>query len=72
MKHYQKLLFLEYIKDYSKKKKNSFYIALNVLLCFLLNQGLKHIFLRTRPEDINFLNDFAYIKYQVRLWLKLM
>lgn len=45
---------------FSKKKKNSFYIALNVLLCFLLNQGLKHIFLRTRPEDINLIVQGGY------------
>lgn len=48
------------IMIFSKKKKNSFYITLNVLLCFLLNQGLKQIFLRARPEDINLIVEGGY------------
>lgn len=48
------------IMVFSKRKKDSFYIALNVLLCFLLNQTLKHIFLRTRPEDINLIVQGGY------------
>lgn len=48
------------IMAFSKKRKNSFYIALNVLLCFLFNQGLKHIFLRARPEDINLIVEGGY------------
>ena len=45
---------------FSKNKKRAFYIALNVLICFLLNQGLKHVFLRPRPEDINLITEGGY------------
>lgn len=48
------------IMVFSKQKKKAFYIALNVLLCFLLNQGFKHIFLRARPEDINLIIQGGY------------
>lgn len=48
------------IMIFSKKKKNAFYISLNVLLCFLFNQWLKSIFLRTRPEDINLIVEGGY------------
>ena len=44
----------------SKDKKKGFYIVLNILLCFLLNQSFKLIFARTRPEDINLINEFGY------------
>ena len=37
----------------AKRRKNVFYIILNILLCFLLNQTAKYLFARTRPEDIN-------------------
>lgn len=48
------------IMVFSKKKKNAFYIALNVLICFLLNQLLKNIFVRTRPEDIGLITEVGY------------
>ena len=48
------------IMIFSKNKKRAFYIALNVLICFLLNQGLKHVFLRPRPEDINLITEGGY------------
>lgn len=48
------------IMVFSKNKKRAFYIALNVLICFLLNQGLKHVFLRPRPEDINLITEGGY------------
>ena len=44
----------------SKDKKKGLYIVLNILLCFLLNQSFKLIFARTRPEDINLINEFGY------------
>ena len=34
---------------FMKNKKRAFYIALNILLCVLLNKTLKHLFLRPRP-----------------------
>lgn len=48
------------IMVFSKNKRRAFYIALNVLICFLLNQGLKHVFLRPRPEDINLITEGGY------------
>ena len=48
------------IMVFSKNKKRAFYIALNVLICFLLNQGLKHVFLRPRPEVINLITEGGY------------
>ena len=40
----------------SKNKKRAFYIALNVLLCYFLNQTFKYIFARQRPMDINLID----------------
>lgn len=37
----------------SNDKKKAFYICLNLLLCCLINQGLKLLFGRIRPVDIN-------------------
>lgn len=48
------------IMIFSKNKKNGFYIALNVLLCFLLNQIFKLIFARNRPIDINLIVENGY------------
>lgn len=48
------------IMIFSKNKKNAFLIALNVLLCGLLNQSLKFIFLRERPLDINLIIENGY------------
>lgn len=44
----------------SKNRKITFYIVLNLLLCFVLNQSLKFIFARTRPEDINLIIESGY------------
>lgn len=41
------------IMAFSKNRKNGFFIGLNVLMCSLLNQGMKFIFTRQRPVDIN-------------------
>lgn len=41
------------IMVFSKNRKNGFFIGLNVLMCSLLNQGMKLIFTRQRPVDIN-------------------
>jgi len=43
-----------------KKKKMVFYIVLNLLLCFLLNQTMKFTFLRNRPLDINLIIENGY------------
>ena len=48
------------IMAFSKNKKNGFYIALNVLICCLLNQSLKYLFARTRPIDINLIVENGY------------
>lgn len=45
---------------FSKNKKNGFYIGLNVLLCFLLNQIFKFSFARNRPVDINLIVENGY------------
>ncbi len=45
---------------FMKNKKKAFYIALNILLCVLLNQALKFLFLRPRPEDINLIIENGY------------
>ena len=44
----------------SKNKKRAFYIALNVLLCYFLNQTFKYIFARQRPIDINLISENGY------------
>ena len=43
-----------------KKKRMVFYIVLNLLLCFLLNQTMKFTFLRNRPLDINLIIENGY------------
>ena len=43
-----------------KKKRMVFYIVLNLLLCFLLNQTMKLVFLRDRPVDINLIIENGY------------
>ena len=43
-----------------KSKKQGFFIALNVLLCFLLNQGMKLLFARERPPLIKLENADGY------------
>ncbi len=43
-----------------KKKRMVFYIVLNLLLCFLLNQTMKFVFLRDRPLDINLIIENGY------------
>lgn len=48
------------IMAFSKNRKNGFYIGLNVLICFLLNQTFKMIFTRTRPVDINLIVENGY------------
>ena len=45
---------------FSKNKKFTFCIGLNVLLCFLLNQTLKFSFARNRPIDINLVDEIGY------------
>ena len=45
---------------FDKNKKKTFYIALNVVLCFLLNQVFKFIFVRERPDSINLINVNGY------------
>ena len=45
---------------FMKNKKRAFYIALNILLCVLLNQTLKHLFLRPRPENISLVFENGY------------
>ena len=48
------------IMVFDKNKKKTFYIALNVVLCFLLNQVFKFIFVRERPDSINLINVNGY------------
>lgn len=36
------------------------YMTLNVILCFLMNQGLKLLFARPRPVDINLITESGY------------
>lgn len=48
------------IMAFSKNRKNGFYIGLNVLICFLLNQTFKMMFTRTRPVDINLIVENGY------------
>lgn len=48
------------IMIFSKNKKAAFYIGLNLLICVLLNQGLKLIFARNRPVDINLIIETGY------------
>ena len=48
------------IMIFSKDKKVAFYIALNVLLCYILNQVFKFTFTRQRPEGINMLTVSGY------------
>lgn len=45
---------------FSKDKKVTFYIALNVLFCFFLNQTLKFFFARSRPTEINLIVENGY------------
>lgn len=47
---------------FSKNKKTVLFIALNTVLVFLFNQGLKLIFVRPRPENINLIveNGFSF------------
>lgn len=45
---------------FSKDKKVTFYIALNVLFCFFLNQTLKFFFARSRPTEINLIVEKGY------------
>ena len=45
---------------FMKNKKEAFYIALNIILCVLLNQCLKYLFLRPRPENINLIIEDGY------------
>ena len=43
-----------------KNKKTGFYIALNALLCCLLNQGIKFLVARPRPTDINIIEESGF------------
>ena len=45
---------------FSKDKKKAFYIALNVILCFSINQLLKIIFSRERPTEINLITEHGF------------
>ncbi len=54
------ILLTAIIMVFGKNKKKSFYIALNVLLCFLLNQFFKFIFTRERPIGINIISEVGY------------
>lgn len=45
---------------FNKKRKYTFYIVLNVLICFLLNQTCKFLFARSRPIDINLIDEGGY------------
>ena len=44
----------------TKNRRFATYMTLNVLLCFLLNQGLKLLFARPRPIDINLITESGY------------
>lgn len=48
------------IMIFIKNKKIGFYIGLNILLCFLLNQSMKLLFARQRPILINLINEKGY------------
>lgn len=48
------------IMTFIKRKQVGFYIGLNVLLCFLLNQTFKLIFARPRPVGINLVVEHGY------------
>lgn len=54
------MLVTAIIMIFSKNKKKTFYIGLNVVLCFLLNQAFKMIFTRERPVGINLINENGY------------
>jgi len=54
------MLVTAIIMIFSKNKKKTFYIGLNVVLCFLLNQAFKMIFTRDRPVGINLINENGY------------
>ncbi|MBQ4030439.1 MAG: phosphatase PAP2 family protein [Bacilli bacterium] len=48
------------IMIFGKDKKKAYYIALNLILCFLLNQLFKYIFSRERPIGINLIKETGY------------
>jgi undecaprenyl-diphosphatase len=55
------LLFVTvFIMIFIKKRNFGFYVGLNILLCFLLNQCTKLIFTRARPELINLIDENGY------------
>ncbi len=54
------VLFSVIIMVVCKKKKYVFFIVLNLLLCFLLNQTMKFIFERPRPFNINLIIENGY------------
>lgn len=55
------LLFVTvFIMVFIKKKNVGFYVGLNILLCFLLNQSVKLVFGRARPEFINLIEEGGY------------
>lgn len=54
------MLLTAIIMIFDKNKKRAFYIALNVVLCFLLNQVFKFIFTRERPVGINIITENGY------------
>ena len=54
------MLLTAIIMIFDKNKKRAFYIALNVVLCFLLNQVFKFIFARERPLGINLISEDGY------------
>ena len=55
------LLFVTvFIMVFIKKKNVGFYVGLNILLCFLLNQSVKLVFGRSRPEFINLIEEGGY------------
>ena len=51
------LVFTVLCMIFMHNKKQAFYIALNVILCVILNQSLKYLFLRPRPVNINLIID---------------
>ncbi len=54
------LLFSVVIMLVCKRKRFVFFIVLNLLLCFLLNQTMKFIFERPRPFNINIIIENGY------------
>lgn len=50
------IIFMLFVKE----KKITFYIVLNLLCCFALNQTLKFLFARARPLDINLIIEKGY------------